>query len=636
MNDRSLFVDKLERRLSNGKIESLRFAEGLNLLVGPPNTGKTRWLQTLDYILGDSGASPFESEDDEHLAKKYDTASAVLLIGEERFEVERRWNEAGVKTKVFVNGVPTGAQEFQQLLLEKLGIPLLHFPKGNPMSGHTWPELSFRMLLRHIYRRQRLWSDLADSQPDGEQQACVLQFVGLADKIFTDEYGKLISLKIESENLRARRDQYEETLKELAGELLTDPALQSAISPSSVREAETRLNDDIGKLRASREQILISARDSAVPPADRSRTEKLGEQRASLIISLEELHRRLKDIIERLASIREYRTNLGDELERLARAQDAGEVLADLRITHCPACDQSVSASATAGHCFLCQQTVSTGPDLDGLGATRLRFESERISGEIEEADELLKILSADERRTTLEIKRGEESLRMIENELVPLRTAVSSLVQEQVSNVDMALGELNERQRQLTRLKNAVELGAQLTRQILAKEKEIEPLEAHVNEVTRALDFAEAESRLADGMNEYLEAIKRLKPGSWPHSPVSVSLSRYTFSIRVGSKKWTSALGGTDSLYFLMAYHYGLLSLSDKNDCHYPGIVILDMPAEFAGESIEDKENFIVQPFIELMKRQGYERAQAIITGASFTGLEAASRHQLKDVHVA
>jgi hypothetical protein len=223
----------------------------------------------------------------------------------------------------------------------------------------------------------------------------------------------------------------------------------------------------------------------------------------------------------------------------------------------------------------------------------------------------------------------------MIENELVPLRSAISSLVSEQVSAIDMELGELNERQRQLGRLARAVASGAELGAQIREKEREIEPLEALVTEMTRATDFGEAESRLADGMNEYLRAINALKPGVWRHTDINVDMSRHGFKFRVGSRRWQSALGGTDSLYFLMAYHYGLLSLSDKSGFHYPGLAVLDMPAEFLGESVEDKENFIVQPFIDLLAQESFEGAQLIVTGASFSGLQGASRQELTKVHV-
>ena len=40
-----LSIARLERRLSTGNTEELLFCEGVNVLVGRPNTGKTKWLQ---------------------------------------------------------------------------------------------------------------------------------------------------------------------------------------------------------------------------------------------------------------------------------------------------------------------------------------------------------------------------------------------------------------------------------------------------------------------------------------------------------------------------------------------------------------------------------------------------------------
>jgi len=223
----------------------------------------------------------------------------------------------------------------------------------------------------------------------------------------------------------------------------------------------------------------------------------------------------------------------------------------------------------------------------------------------------------------------------MVDNELAPLRAAVSALVSEQISAVDMELGELNERQRQMGRLRGAVELGLKLGAEIIEIEKRIKPLDDQVSAMIRATDFDDASKVLADGMNAYLKAVNRLKPGIWPHYDVSLDITANTFRFKVGSRKWQAALGGTDSLYFLMAYHYGLLTLSVQAGCHHPGLAILAMPAEFAGELIEDKENFIVQPFIELLDREEFSETQIIITGASFLGLEGAARRELTEVHV-
>ncbi len=84
------------------------------------------------------------------------------------------------------------------------------------------------------------------------------------------------------------------------------------------------------------------------------------------------------------------------------------------------------------------------------------------------------------------------------------------------------------------------------------------------------------------------------------------------------------------------MAYHYGLLSLSGIDSCHYPGFSIIDVPGEFSGEDVGDKENFIVQPFIDLMAREEYAGAQLIISGASFTGLGNVNRKHLEYVYTA
>src|ERR1700730_14122218 len=125
-----LSLGLLQRRLTTGNTEACRFEPGVNVLVGKPNTGKTKWLETLDYLLGDTGASPFEGQSGEPLADKYDAASVELFVGDERLFVERRWKEPGVKTKIFVNESPMDPGDFQRLLLEKLRIPVLHFPKG--------------------------------------------------------------------------------------------------------------------------------------------------------------------------------------------------------------------------------------------------------------------------------------------------------------------------------------------------------------------------------------------------------------------------------------------------------------------------------------------------------------------------
>ena len=197
-----LSIGRVERRLWTGNTEAISFEPGVNLLIGKPNTGKTQWLKIIDFLLGDPDA--FENRFDEVLSEKYEAASAEVVVGSETLLVERRWRESGMKAKVIIDGEVIDAVDFQHRLMARLGIPILHYPKGNPQSGQTWPELSLRSLLRHIHRRQGFWSDLADKQPEGEQLVCLLQFGGVAESIYSDEYGDLIGLTMEARRLCRR------------------------------------------------------------------------------------------------------------------------------------------------------------------------------------------------------------------------------------------------------------------------------------------------------------------------------------------------------------------------------------------------------------------------------------------------
>ncbi len=171
----------------------------------------------------------------------------------------------------------------------------------------------------------------------------------------------------------------------------------------------------------------------------------------------------------------------------------------------------------------------------------------------------------------------------------------------------------------------------------ILKLEKKIRPIEDRLGDAKRAIDFDARASLIEDGINHYLISINELRPDVWRHKGgVSINLSASGFSIRVGRRKWSAALGGTDSLYFLMAYNYALLRLSGQELCHYPGLPIIDVPGEFSGEEVGDKENFVIQPFVELLGREEYAGAQLIVSGASFAGLANVNRLQLNHVYAA
>ncbi len=631
-----LSIQKVERTFAKGDVEELDFVGGVNLLIGAPNTGKTKWLQTLDYLLGDNGENPFAGEKDEFLSEEYVAAAADLMVGSEPYRVERRWNEAGAKSKVFVDDESMSSKEFQHFLMEKLAIPLLNFPKGNPYSGQTWPELSFRTLLRHMYRQQRFWSGLVDRQSEDEQRACVLQFLGLAEGIYTPDLGEVVRLTREIEHLRARRDQYDDTLSELARDLLGDENITVSVTKATIDAAVDRVTSEVSALQSRRNTVLSHSATEAIQSDSRDQVSRLAERRAQTLREYESQREKLEATQERLQELSRYRTSLEDELQRIERAGDASAVLSDLRVTHCPACDQTVTNQAIDdAHCFLCHQRTATDELPNELASARLRYEKNRLKAELSEATDLVNAVKKETELHMSAARVARESLQGIEDELVPARAAIGALAQAQVSEIDNALGRLSEQARQILRVKEALGHGTALGERIREKEAELAPIKTRVDDLAAALDFGERSAWLEDGMNEYLNAINAARPNSWRHSRVTIHLSRSSFGIRVGVRPWQSVLGGTDSLYFLMAYQYGLLSLSVRGETHYPGLAIIDIPGEFAGEAVGNAENFVVSPFIDLLKQESFKTAQVIITGAAFDGLVGGNVVHLSHVYL-
>src|SRR5580704_11116705 len=163
MSAKSIVIAEVVRRGADVKEDRLQFRSGVNVLVGDPNTGKTKWMETIDFLLGDSITAEQRETDDIYM--KFDSANLTAHIGGDKFEIERKWKEKGALTKVFVNGEALNLEDYHSLLLKQLGISPFHYPQGSPYGPRSWPELGWRSLMRHVYRRQRMWTDLADKQP---------------------------------------------------------------------------------------------------------------------------------------------------------------------------------------------------------------------------------------------------------------------------------------------------------------------------------------------------------------------------------------------------------------------------------------------------------------------------------------
>ena len=628
-------ITQLARTPETGPDDLLEFKEGVNVIVGPPNTGKTKWLQMLDYVLGNDGVP--EDVFGEDLAEKYETITAHLIVAGQELQVQRRWKEAGAKGKVFLNGEPMALKEFLHDLLARLGIPILHYPQGNPLGQRTWPELGWRSLYRHMYRRQTMWGDIADKQPESEQHASILQFVGLAEKLFSEEYGTLVEKQKKIIELQASKDQYMAVLTDVSKQLLTADELGVGLSPQSIEAARQRTQSEIAALNDRRVDLLssltqtVSAQQSTDSP---SGVDDLAERLSRLQVRQDDLLSAQKKAVARLTEMIEYGKSIHEEIGRLERAKRAGIVLADLKVTHCPACDRPIETAPQASDsCYVCLRPFGTSkPGLTRLD--RVEFELEQLRATHSEADEMVASLRAEVERLSAEQASDRSQIAMLRNMLRPIRSAAAAVLPPEIGVIDMEIGQHQERLSQIDRVSNSLSYRDVLSAEIDKIQAEAGRLESEVAAQSAALDFERASDQLADGMNTYLNSIHQKSPSSWTQKEVRVRLDEKRVRCLVGDRRWNSQLGGTLSLYFLISYHYSLMTLADKEGCHFPGFVALDFQAELEdGPSVADRENFVLEPFIELLATEKYSACQVIAAGAAFENLVGAHRIEFSKI---
>lgn len=627
MSAKTITVKSVRRETASGDFDTLDLKPGVNVIVGVTHTGKSGWLKTISYLLGDNDIA--EHAIGEQLAKKFDTATIQLTVGTEEITLQRRWKEQGAKHKIFANTEGMLSADFGEYIHQKLGIPIVHFPKGNPYSGAAWRILSWRMLFRHIYREERFWSDLADKQPEQEKHACILQFLGVADKMYPKEFGEEVSQRQNLLKLQARKEQFESVLQQAAKDLIPDPAINTAPTLDAIDHGIERLRADIEQLRQRRQAVLENVIAASQNPQQQPVDTALAERRVHLSIQREQAQGDFERSEGRFRELKSYCNSVTEELYRLNRAETANDLFAALRVTQCPVCDRKITPSQSP-NCYLCQHPFTAQADEEHAGAKkRLLFEIEQLQGEEVELKELLERLSREQDEIKYRLRRLDEELVEVETLLMPMRTAFVALIPPEVTVIDTQIGQTEEKIAQLLRLRQIVLQRDQLSDEIDQLRAKVEGLSGKVDAEAGNVPFERLSDELSDGINEYLNILNQSDSSHWQHGAIRFNLRESSLKIGVG-KEPLSTFGATSIGFVLLGYHYALLKLSGRNGYNYPGIALVDFPITFA-DQIANHENYLIEPFVKLF--QSNPTFQLIVGGRSFESLEGVHRVELATV---
>lgn len=586
------------RGAEKADIDELVFEDGLNQIVGPPNSGKTKWLRTIDYCLGDRGTAADALSED--LAKQQRSIGTVLRIGDAEWVIERRPNDPGLRTKILVNETALTPGDFSAVLLDELQIPRFTFSRGQHEI-----ELSWRMLMANIYRREKGWSDLAQGQWQGDQHASLLAFLGLGRFVAFQQSAEIADLRSELRELEARRRHFATMLQHVAYEVLTLEEIAIGVTSASLEQARARLRSERAALEERRDTLSRGDEWST-----ESRFVVLLEELAAARRELKARTMRVQESATRHSELGVYAREVDAERSRWARAQVAGELLTEARVQQCPVCDRPVEPPPDSATCFLCRRPYPASSE-DEAGR-RVEFERAQLDEESREAAELL----AEARRETETVERAaiqsKSEVQRLESLIEPLQRASTAAFSGELREIEQQIGRTNQLIEQIERLEGLQNERDRIDEERTRVQTRIAELDSQAQTLTGQSPFARAASRLEDGINSYLNVIGSAR---WTKPLVRVRVRERDFEFFVGEETWSAALGATLTCYFVAAYHYGLLSLCQETDTAYPGFVILDFPATLATLPI-GAENYIVEPFVALAAKHGMPPVQVIAAG--------------------
>ena len=632
-------IARIYRIDANNQNEVLEFDSGVNILLGRSNTGKSTWLELIDYVLGkDRTPALFAADAKPPYTPRYTEAGIYYTTAEHTRHICRIFADGVDQNPIYLDGVRVQPVELQRKILADLDIPIVRYPRGNPYQPRSWAELRFRSLFRHTYRQQRFWNDVVDKQYSSEFTACFLQFCGLAQTVYNDAFAEFIEYSSKREKLSAQYDQYQKTLDSFAEQTFEELPLVNGVSEATIEESLQNLQIDADALLEHRKERLYQLADG-ITEEDLQTTQKLLKEKSKLTSEYDSCTNEIQACELYIQEVYNFRKTLLDEEVQLRRAVVSASVLAPYKVVQCPNCEQDLKAkleeSTDTGQCYVCNQALTERPGDYSVAKERVSYELRRIKSEVAECDEIL-----DKKRKELE-KLRERAARLsssmvhIDRRVAGFQAFEGATTDDGLISIDQSYGQTIEKMRQVSSLYSSLEKLKGINVEIRESERLADEKREEVDRRLEDVDFNEPARMLSLAMNYYLSRINKLRPKTWLHDPVYVHLNEDYVSFRVGRRQWFSVLGATDRLYFFMAYQYGLLVLSGKiENSNYPRVSIIDLPAEFRGEVVTSRESYVVIPFVELITQKPDWNLQIILAGSSIKGVEGANYITMRNTY--
>jgi hypothetical protein len=519
------------------KEATISFSEGLNVIYGPSDTGKTFIVQCIDFIFGGKTA-PKEIPE----AKGYDKISLVISTWDSPEELELTRSLKGGVLMLSVKGRPPrklsekhNANSVSRFLLGLTGLDGKRVRKN--AKGET-DSFSFRDLSKLVVVNEEEVIGQRSPYLSGqytlktkEQSIFRLLLTGVDDSSITANEDSKIS--------KARKEAKIEVIRQLINENsknLGEMGLQ--LDESGVRQANEDVSAELEKLK-----VEMLTEQEAISTLERQRRSLWEEhiRAQSQLVDLSGLHSRFVLLNNQYQS----------DLVRLEAISEAGIRLAQMPEERCPVCGALPE--------FHLEDHV-LDPPLEEL-ARSCTTEALKIQALIED-------LSETNRSNDFKIKAKTEYAQRIHTELIEANNIIKDELQPRFQTVATKIRELTDKQLVFLRALYLYESvgGFRTLLRVLAEEKHQKPdKDAFTNLSVSA----------AEEFSKEVEAVLR----EWKFP----DLDRVTFSesdddVIISGRKRASHGKGVRAITHT-AFNLGLLRFCQNQSMPHPGLLVVDSP---------------------------------------------------------
>ena len=552
----------------------VNFFEGVNVVCGSSDTGKSFLAESIDFMLGGSELRQI----DERI--KYDR---IILSAEssngERWKLERSTSGGGFKLTKLGEDAPVilkpshshGASDnLSGFLLEKLDLLSKTILKSSKNS--TTQSLSFRNIAR-----------LAIVQED-EIQSKGSPFWGGQFTTKTSELAtvKLLLTGIDDSSINTPSPKHVDNsgkillLEDLITELLNDIGSSEKIE---LEEQFSRLNTSMA---AQREALSY----------DQKHLSESLTTRQTNILQRREIQERLDEIVDLISRFYLLRDHYDIDIQRLEAIRESGSMLVYVEIVPCPMC----GADADSQH-------FESGCDGD-IQSTVLA-----ATAEIEKIEKL-----------KLDLIKTIDDLQIEDAAL----TALNLEKQEEFSTIEQSLQDLIT-----PKIKNAqaeyeklVELRLEILK-TLGNYERIERLEKRKEELEKETSLPSSKAQSTVGIPEIIgnalsdKISNILTEWNFP-GECKVHFDKAASDFVIDGKPRGSRGKGLRSITHA-AVSLGLLEYAQENDLPHPGFLVIDSPllAYFKPEGDDDlllRGSNLKEKFYEYLVRFHTSKSQVII----------------------